>query len=234
MAEDVVRYELRDAVALIRLDDGKANALGPQTIDALHAALDRAEGEASAVVLAGRPGRFSAGFDLKVLGQGGDAVGNLVGAGARLAFHLYELPLPTVIACTGHAIAMGAILLMSADTRIGVEGDFKIGLNEVAIGMALPGFALDFARERLSKRHLIRATVEAEMYSPASAVDAGFLDRTASAEALLDTACAEAARLAKLSSGAVRAVKRSMRTVLLEKMRAELDEEMKGFGGPVS
>ena len=95
---EAVTYELRDRVALIQLDDGKANALSHAVIDGLHAALDRAEQEAAAVLLAGRPGRFSAGFDLSVMRQGGDAVGQLVGDGARLALRLYEFPVPVVIA----------------------------------------------------------------------------------------------------------------------------------------
>ncbi len=132
---DLVQYDLREGVARLSLDDGKANAISHAMLDAVNGALDRAEKEAGAVLIAGRPGRFSAGFDLSVMRSGGAAVGELVGGGARLALRLYEFPSPVVAACTGHALAMGAILLLASDTRLGARGDFKLGLNEVAIGM---------------------------------------------------------------------------------------------------
>ncbi len=227
MADELVHYEQKGPVALIRFDDGKANAFSHAVLDALEAALDRAAAEAKAVVIVGRPGRFSAGLDLATMRQGGDAVGKLVGAGARLAIRLYEYELPVVLACSGHALAMGAILLLAGDVRIGSEGDFKIGMNEVAIGLPLPRFAIDFGRERLSKRHFTRATTLAEVYSPSEAVDAGYLDRVTSGEALVTEALAEAERLSALDSTAHRVTKQRARADLLAKMRAELDEDMK-------
>jgi enoyl-CoA hydratase len=229
-----VQLDLRNDLARIHIDDGKANALSHALIDAVHGALDRAEKEAKAALLAGREGRFCAGFDLTVMRQGGPATGQLVAAGARLAMRLYEFPVPVVVACTGHALAMGAILLLAADERIGAEGDFKIGLNEVAIGMALPGFAIEFARERLSKRHLTRATALGEIYAPAAAVDAGFLDRLEPPGSLLDAAAAEAERLARLPAGAHRQTKRRMRADALTRMREGIDREMKALTGPTA
>ena len=147
--DEIVQFELRDGIALVRMDDGKANAFSHAMLEALGRAFDRAEKEARAIVLAGRPERFSGGFDLKVMNQGGPAVPELVLAGARFAIRVYECPLPVVIACTGHALAMGAVLLLAPDLRLGARGAYKIGLNEVAIGMTLPGFAVELARERL-------------------------------------------------------------------------------------
>ena len=122
--------EIRDDVAVIALDDGKANALSPDMIAAIHGALDVAEKEAKAAVITGRPGRFSAGFDLKVLGGGElEAAVSLVTAGGELFLRFLEFPLPIVVGCTGHAIAAGAIALMTADYRVGARGDFKIAMN---------------------------------------------------------------------------------------------------------
>ncbi len=232
MGEPAVRYELKEKAAVVRFDDGKANALSPALIEQLHGALDRAEKDARAVLLVGRPGRFSAGFDLAIMRQGGDAMSSLVTAGAELALRIYEFPCPVVAACTGHAIAMGAILLLASDTRIGAEGDFKIGLNEVAIGMGLPIFAVELARERLSKRHLTRATAEAEIYAPAAAVDAGFLDRVTAPDALFGEALAEAQRLAELPTAAHRMTKLRVRGDAVRRIRATLDEDMKQLSGP--
>lgn len=175
---ELVRFSMQGRVAVIQMDDGKANALSHDMLDGLNGAFDRAEtDEAGAIMLAGRPGRFSAGFDLSVMRAGdGDAVRDLVNKGAQLALRLFESPMPVVLGVNGHALAMGAVLCLAADIRIGSRGDYKIGLNEVAIGMALPPFALILAEDRISRRHLTRATANAEIYSPERAVDVGYLD----------------------------------------------------------
>jgi len=224
---EIVHSELHGAVALVRMDDGKANAFSHAMLDALHAAFDRAEKEAKAIVLAGRPDRFSGGFDLRVMNQGGDAVPALVVAGARFAIRVYECPLPVVIACTGHALAMGAVLLLAPDLRLGAQGAYKIGLNEVAIGMTLPGFAMELARERLSPRHRVRATALAEIYAPDDAVEAGFLDRVLAPQQLEGAALAEAARLAEqLRQPAHQATKRRLRAASLDTLRQSLDRDV--------
>jgi enoyl-CoA hydratase len=124
---------------------------------------------------------------------------------------------------------MGALLLLGADVRIGVEGDFKLGLNEVAIRMTLPGFAVELANERLSKRHLLRATTLAELYGPAAACDAGYLDRVVPAEQLEAEAMAEAARLAELPRRAFSETKRALRGAMVERIRAGLDKDLAGW-----
>lgn len=232
MATESVRYELEGRVAVICIDDGKVNALSPAVLAAVGASLDRAEAEAQAVLLSGRPGRFSAGFDLSVMAQGGDAARSLVTAGAELALRLHELPLPVVAACTGHALAMGALLLLASDLRIGASGDFKIGLNEVAIGMTLPLFGVELARERLSPRQLTRAVASAEIYAPEGAREAGFLDRVTRAEDLLDAARTESARLAELPGGAFRNTKRRLHGPTIARIRETLAEDMKRMGAP--
>jgi enoyl-CoA hydratase len=224
-----VTIESSGDVAILRLDDGKANALSPTVIEAVSSGLDQAEEAGQAVLLAGRPGRFSAGFDLGVMREGGpSAARDLVTSGARLALRLARHPGPVVIACTGHALAMGAVLLTAADSRIGATGDFKIGYNEVAIGMTTPVFLVEFARGRISNRHFLRAVVEAEIYDPARAVDAGFLDRVVAPERVFDEALAETERLAKLPRAAyvrTRAVALGRR---LDEIEATLEADMAG------
>jgi enoyl-CoA hydratase len=232
MTSSTLTYALEDRVAVLRLDDGKANALSHEAIAALHAALDRAEKEAGSVLVLGREGRLCAGFDLAVMRSGADAVRRLVTAGAELFLRLYEHPLPIAVGCTGHALAAGAILLLSADARIGARGDFKIGLNEVAIGMALPIFAYELARDRLSKRHLARATSQAEIYAPEGAVDAGFLDSLCEPGALETTALAEARRLAALPQPAFRLTKKGLHGATVARLRASLAEDMARLEGP--
>ena len=223
---DLVRFDRVGAVARLHFDDGKANAVSPAALAALNAALDRAEKECGAAVLFGRTGRFCAGFDLNTMQQSPEAARALVHGGAELLARMAGSPLPIVVACGGHALAMGALLLLGGDVRIGAAGDFKLGLNEVAIRMTLPGFAVELANERLSKRHLLRATTLAELYDPATACDAGYLDRVVPAERLEAEATAEATRLAELPRRAFAETKRALRGPMVERIRSHLDRDL--------
>ena len=209
---EITTYELIDHVAVIVMNDGKANAFGPNMIAAVNEQLDRAEAEAKAAVLAGRPGLFSGGFDLRVIrGDDPEASRDMTLGGARLMMRLYGHPQPLVIAATGHAVALGAFCLLTGDYRLGTDGDFRIQLNETAIGMSLPPFGLMLAKERLSKRYLSRATIAATMFSPAEATDAGFLDEVVGADAILETAQKRARAMVELDGVAYAAVKQSLR-----------------------
>lgn len=194
-----VTTERRDNVLVIHLDDGKANALSFAMIAAIHEALGAAEADDSvgAVVIHGRPGRFSGGFDLGVMfGDDLDAIITLVADGGALVHRLYGSPLPIVAACTGHALAAGALVLLGCDVRIGADVDAKVGLNEVAIKMVLPDWAFAIATERLSKRHLQRALANARITTPRNAVDVGYLDEVVPADELLERSVAVAEELA--------------------------------------
>jgi enoyl-CoA hydratase len=217
-------------VATIRLDDGKANALSPRLLADLDGALDRAEADAKAVLLIGRPGRFSAGFDLKSMQEGPEAARDLVRRGAELALRIYEFPVPVVMACTGHALAMGAILLMAGDVRVGTEGDFKIGLNEVSIGMPVPVFATELARDRLSRRQFTRAVCHATVYAPQGAVEAGFLDEVAMPPDVIEVAVHRTRQLAQtLDPSAFRATRINARHATVRYVRDTLDADLGNF-----
>ena len=226
MSNDSVHYKLHDTIAVIRLDDGKANAVSHALINDLTAGLARAAQEAKAVILTGRPGRFSAGFDLSVLKSGPDAARALVTAGAEMLLQIFTHPQPVIAASTGHSIAAGAFMLLASDTRLGTEGDFKIGLNEVAIGMTLPEFGMMFARERLSKRHFTNAAIQARLYNPTDAVDVGFLDRVCSAATLLDEALTEARLLAELDLPSYGRTKERARGKAADQVRMSLEEDL--------
>lgn len=199
MTSSAVTTERRDGVLVAHLDDGKANALSTEIIATLQDVIDDAEQDESigAVVLHGRPGRFSAGFDLAVMtGTDLDAIIGLVADGGALVHRLYGSRVPVVAASTGHALAAGALLLLGCDVRIGADVDAKVGLNEVAIRMVLPGWAFTIASERLSRRHLQRAVANARLTSPRDAVDVGYLDEVVPADELLERAVAVAADMA--------------------------------------
>lgn len=225
-----LQLTIEDGVAILSLDDGKANAIGHEVIEQFHLALDRAVTDATAVVIEGRPGRFSAGFDLAVMQSGDKPMQDLVLAGAELMLRIYAHPQPTVAACTGHALAGGAILLMVCDTRIGAQGAFKIGLNEVGIGMALPTFAVELARDRLAGSHLVAATAQGAVYDPDGAVDAGYLDTVVEAERVIEAGRAEGARLSQLRRGAVAETKTRLRGDTLRLIRSTLVDDVASLG----
>ena len=218
-------YEQIGNVALVTMNDGKANVFGPPMIAAVNAQLDRAADEARAVVLTGRPGLFSGGFDLNVFRDGGPEEARAMGlAGARLMMRLYGWPQPLVVAASGHAIALGALCVLTGDHRLAADGDFRFGLNEVAIGRTLPPFAWLLARERLSKRALTQAALTAKMYDPEGARDAGFVDEVAAADELRDVALERAAQLAEYDGNTFSAMKQGLRGEGIDAILAGLPE----------
>ena len=222
---EIVRYRVEENIATLTIDDGKANAVSFQFIEQVNAALDQAEQDKAVTILTGRPGKFSAGFDLSTLSSGGEAATALVRTGALLCARLLGFPTPVVIACNGHSLALGALLLLAADYRIGVEGDYKIGTNEVAIGMLLPIFGVELARLRLSPTHFSRAAANAEIYNPRGAVEAGFLDVVVSEDELMETAMQSARGLAKLDMAAHYATKLRVREGAISVINEAIKEE---------
>ena len=218
-----------EGVAVVTADDGKVNAISGPMSRAFTRALDRVEADerVRAVVLTGRPGQFSAGFDLDTLIVGGRARDELVRDGWGLILRLFTLPLPVVAACTGNAVAAGAALLLTADARLGADGDFKIGFNEAAIGLPLPGVVLMLAAERLSEDAYEEATHGARMYRPREALTAGFLDRVVPAAELVDAAIDEADALSSLPAGTFRRDKEARVGLIAERMRQQLPDDLR-------
>jgi len=220
-----VECTIEDGIATIAMDDGKVNVLSPAMLTALGEALDEAAGAGAVVVLAGRDGVFSAGFDLKVLTGGGEAARAMLRQGFELAHRMLSFPTPVVVACSGHALAMASFLLLSADYRLGADGPFKIGANEVAIGFPVPRAAIEICRQRLATAHFSRAVVSAEIYSPEGAVTAGFLDEVVAAGALAEASAAVAGRLAQLDLRAHARTKLAARGPALDALRAAIEED---------
>jgi enoyl-CoA hydratase len=222
---DLTTYEIEDGIATIAMDDGKANAFSPAMIDELNARLDRAEADEAIVVLTGRERTFSGGFDLRCPPEQWPA---MVGGGARLAERLLAFPHPTIAACNGNAVAMAGFALLACDVRIGVAGDFRIGLNEVAIGLTMPWFALALSRHRLTPPAFDRCCVTGVLLDPREARAAGFLDRLVDdGDALRAAALKQARALAALDRRAHAATKLRVR----ERALAEVREGIERIGG---
>ncbi|XOV82227.1 MAG: crotonase/enoyl-CoA hydratase family protein [bacterium] len=215
-------FQVASNVAVIGMDDGKANAVGHRFIDSMNEALDQAEKEAAAVLIKGRDGVFSGGFDLKEFAKGLQATTALVDKGAAMLLRLFKHPQPVVVACAGHAVAAGAFTLLAADTRVGVTGPYRIGLNETAIGMTLPTFGLQLAAARLSKRWQTKATIQGQLLNPQDALAAGFLDQVVAAQLLIDTAFSIAVELSQLPAEAYAANKLAVRAPYIEAIQSSL------------
>ena len=189
-----VTLSASSSVVVITMDDGKVNAFGDTLIDALNDALDEALGTARtrAVVLAGREGVFSGGFDLGVLASGGPAAGALVERGGHLLTRLVDSPVPIVAAATGHAVALGAVVMLACHYRVAADADVRVGLNEVAIGMPLPSMVVELAEQRLDRARRLEAMLLARLWTPREAVAVGFADEVVAPGDVIDVAVAHA------------------------------------------
>jgi enoyl-CoA hydratase len=223
---ELLRLHEEATHTVVTLDDGKANALSLPVWQALDGALDAAAARRVPVVLAGRPGIFSAGFDLKVM-TGDDPVAreDMVSVGFEVVHRLLGLPVPLVVACTGHAIAMGAFLLCAGDRRIGAAGAFRIGANETALGIVMPQFAIELTRGRLTPAAHDRALLTGELFGPEVAAAIGFLDEVVPADEVVDRAGTTAATLGALDPDVYARTKQRVRGPGLARLRAAIDSD---------
>ncbi|MFK8049142.1 MAG: crotonase/enoyl-CoA hydratase family protein [Halioglobus sp.] len=219
-----MNYELNNNIATLTFDDGKANVVGHTFLDDINAGLDRAEAEkVGAVIIKGREGMFSAGFDLGEFKKGPEEGQAMVKRGFELLVRLYSFPMPTVAACTGHGIAMGAFLIMACDSRVGSHGKFKMSLPETAISMALPPILVELASSRISKQHKTRVILQSEVYNPENAIAAGFIDEVVDADQLDARTMEIAETLAALPQVQYAANKLSLRAHSLKIMKDSLE-----------
>ncbi len=234
----LVDYKREGGLAVLTMDDGKRNALSFAMLAAISAALDQAQEDGATVILSGRDGAFSAGFDLRVLTAGGEPAYRLLITGFELAERLLSFPTPVVVASSGHTLAMGAFLALAGDYRIGAAGPYKVGTNEVAIGLVMPYFGIEMCRQRLTPAYFHRSVINAEIYSPEEAVAAGFLDRVVAPGELMATSKSVAAQLAGLNAAVHHATKLRTREMCLKAIRQAIEADAVAlatlFGVPAS
>lgn len=224
---ELTQYTSAENYVIIKINNGKANAISHEVIDAFNTNLTTAEQEQKPVIITGQPGIFSAGYDLKSMTKSAESALELVTKGSELSHRLLSFPYPVIIACTGHAIAKGAFLLLSADYRLGTEGDFKIGLNEVMIGMTMHNAGIEIAKARLSSVYLERSVNNAEIYNPKEAVNAGFFDKIVPEEHLLPTAIKIAKMFGQLNKKAHAETKIKVRKEYLNNLKEAIEQDKK-------
>ena len=225
---ELVNIEIADKIAKISLNNGKVNAISHQVIEELNAALDQAEEAKAVVIFSGKEGILSGGYDLKTMQKSMTDAMALVTEGSKFTRRMMSFPFPIIVACTGHAVAKGGFILLSADYRIGVEGPFKIGLNEVAIGMTMHHAGIEMARNRMPANYFNRSVMNAEMFSPEDAIKAGFLDQIVAPEQLMATAEQVAAQMKTLNMRAHHGTKIKARQAYLETMDKAIEIDSTG------
>ena len=199
MSDKLANLISEDDISIIKLDDGKANVFSPKMIQDVSECLDKVPTESGALIITGREGMFSAGFDLKIISAGDiQATMDMSLSGFKLLSRIFSFPRPILAACSGHGIALGTFLLCCCDYRVGVKGDFMIGANEMRTNMVIPIPILELISHRVSASHKYRAILGAEMYSIESGLEAGLIDEIVDPENLMETAMLKAKDLATM------------------------------------
>ena len=199
MTDPIATLTTEGDVSIITLNDGKANVFSPEMSSTVSNLLDQVPGDKGSLVITGRPGIFSAGFDLKIISSGdADAVAAMVKAGFTLLARIYNFPRPVIAACSGHGVALGAFLLWCADYRLGAKGQFIVQANETRNNMSIPTPILEISKSRISKTHWYRAILNAEAYPVEKAIEPGYLDEVTEPDNLMIRAMEVANDLATL------------------------------------
>ena len=225
----LINCSINDRIATITMDDGKSNVASPDFLNQLNQALDQAEAAGAVVILTGRAEVFCAGFDLRILRTGVKNAFAMLMGGFWVIHRLMSYPHPVIIACNGHAIALGSFFLLTGDYRLGVKGDFKIVANEVQNGLTMPHCALVLCANRLKPSHVDRAMLLSEVFNPESALEAGYLDRLVKADELMPQAQQLATAYLELDVKAHRESKLRMRKQVLRRLKRAIKADRRGF-----
>lgn len=225
MTQKLATLTSKENITIITLDDGKANVFSSAMIEDINDCLDRVPTDKGALIINGREGILSGGFDLKIISSGDmKAIHMMTLSGFRLLSRILSFPRPVIGACTGHAIALGTFLLCCCDYRIGAKGDFMIGANEMRTNMVIPIPILELIRFRVSQRHKFRAILGAEMYSVEASVDAGLMDQAIEQEKLMEMALQKAEDLATMGHPSYSLTKKLLINDVVVKINNALDE----------
>ena len=199
MSDKIATLTSKDDISIITLDDGKANVFSPKMIQDVNECLDKVPTESGALIITGRDGMFSAGFDLKIISSGDmQATMDMSLSGFKLLSRIFSFQRPVLAACSGHGIALGTFLLCCCDYRIGVKGDYMIGANEMRTNMVIPIPILELISHRVTASHKYRAILGAEMYSIQDGVEAGLIDEIVDSKDLMEAAMLKAKDLASM------------------------------------
>lgn len=221
----MVSCKHEDDLAYIRMEDGKANAMNMAFLEKLGEAFENAKSAKAVVLSSGQGAFFSGGLDLKTLpGLSQPDFLATVNRFEQVMRSILEFPLPVVAHVQGHALAGGAVLLLCCDYAVGAMGEYKVGLNETAIGIPLPEFVLELGKLKLLPNHWMRALVHGEAYYPLDAGEAGYLDEVLNPDEAFSRAREKARQLAKVPADAYLTTKRLLRKPVLDVVAFQVSE----------
>ena len=225
MSDKLATLKKEENISVITLDDGKANVFSTKMSIDINECLDEVSKEDGCIILTGREGMFSAGFDLKTL-QGGDMdqIQEMTTTGFKLLSRIFSFPRPVIAACSGHGIALGTFLLCCCDYRIGIKGDFMLGANEMRTNMVIPPPILELIKFRVAQSHKYRAVLGAEMYTFENAKEAGLIDEVVDSNILMETAFNKAKDLATMGHPSYSMTKELYIAEPLKKINDGIDE----------
>ena len=181
--------EQRDGVRVVRMEFGRANAMNQELLDGLAAGL--ADGDPQPTVLTGEGRVFSAGLDLVTLDSiDRDGLEKFLTRFAATMIQVLTTPYPLVAAVNGHAVAGGCVLALACDYRVGTEGEFKIGMNELSHGLPLPAVASEIPRGALTPQTYRTVVMSGVLMAPETAQKVGIFDMVSEdAESCIEQAC---------------------------------------------
>lgn len=194
-----------DKVGMLQLNDGHGNAFGHDMLREAYSCLEKAEEDlldcSGALVIVGNERVLSSGFDLRTLARGPESIKRLVNEGAAFIERLVLFPRPVIVAATGHAVALGAFVLLTGDYRIGATSvggkPLKVGLNETPNGMRMPEFFAEGARATLAPQYFREAVALGLIFNAERAQVVGFLDEAVPHEKVVEVAQTKAEELAR-------------------------------------
>jgi len=219
----MIEIEKRDGVAVLRMADGKVNAMSLEFCDELTAKFQQLDPERTGAVIISGTGRiFSAGVDLvRLLDGGAPYIRRFLPALNAMLTTVFSYPRPVVAAVNGHAIAGGCVLACAADRRLMTPDPGRIGVTELLVGVPFPSIAMEIMRCAISPRYLENTVFSGATYAAAEALERGLIDEIVASDALLDRALVCAKALAALSPPAFAFTKRQTRQPALERLAAD-------------
>ena len=199
--EKLATLESKDDVSIITIDDGKANVFSKNMIDAFNECLDNVPTDKGSLIITGREGMFSAGFDLKVISSGDiEKIRDMTLNGFKLLARIFSFPRPVLAACSGHGIALGTFLLCCCDYRIGIKGEYMVGANEMRTNMVIPTPILELIKFRVTQSYKYRAVLGGEMFALEDATKTGIIDEITESNNLMNTAMEKAKDLSTMGN----------------------------------
>jgi len=223
----VIERESRDGVVVLRMANGKVNALDLDMLTALIDELDALAVAGPPLVLTGRGATFSAGVDLKrIVTEQRKYIEEFLRALSVAFCTLFRYPGPAVAAVNGPAIAGGYVLAAACDHRVAADGATRLGLSELQVGVPFPTAAIEIVRHAVGTPAAGRFALSAELLDAAAALAAGLVDEVVPAPALLARAASHASTRAERGLDAYRLTKRQVQRPALEKIeRAAPDDD---------